>query len=354
VTKANAHPFREGHLTLVHNGTIREGLNVEDHNVEVDSHALCKSIADKGLKEAMSELQGAWAIILHDSKKGVVQILRNHERELHYCRWGSTILIMSEREGLEYLCNRNKLHNEEVLSFKANTLYSFDLEEKKMVEGEIVEGRQFPKFVGYTGTTNHSSSPSGTGGGCKTVYPTNPGPVVTTHVIHRDYNAGENIEFEVSSKLIVNDNVHFKGYDDKGNEVRFTTSNLKAAATISKGDRGVGQVVSVGMDFALKTATYTVRFREIVWDVVAPVGTDLVVTYGGETFTRAEWEALCIAQQCWSCQGALDQNNPEETVVVRQGGMFRPYCADCVSEQSASCLNSNDKATIANAFSRYH
>ncbi len=364
VNKQNAHPFRENEFTLVHNGTIRSGLDIKEHNVEVDSHGMVKAIAEKGLKEAIGDLSGAWAIILYDNKKKQIQILRNHERELHYLESNNLIYIMSEKEALEYLAARNKIYTAQgIKSFKANTLYTFDVETLEMVEGEVVEGNR-PKFYAKTGQaypaglTNFNRG-SSHGGHDRYKYTHTPSSVVGQAAydsIKREYEIGENVEFHVDNMTWINGQCHFTGHDVKGNKVHFVTGNTESATTVRKGDIGVGMVVAVGLDFQTKTATYTVRYREIVWDKVEDGGTNAdkpVVTYGGETFPKGEWAEMCRTQQCWSCQGAIDESDPASVVAVRQGALVKLYCGDCVEGHSASCLNNHDKQAIQQQFSRF-
>jgi len=52
----NAHPFHEGKIILVHNGTLR-GDHKELADVEVDSHAICHALNEKPPEEVIKELK---------------------------------------------------------------------------------------------------------------------------------------------------------------------------------------------------------------------------------------------------------------------------------------------------------
>ena len=79
VSTPNAHPFQTDHITLVHNGTIRNGLAVPKD--EVDSRVLTAELARKGVS-VFEEISGAWTTVWHDAEKNTVNILRNGERPL--------------------------------------------------------------------------------------------------------------------------------------------------------------------------------------------------------------------------------------------------------------------------------
>lgn len=361
VTKQNAHPFREAELTLVHNGTIRSGLDLAEHKVDVDSHALVKEIKSKGLKQAIESIHGAWAIIMYDEEKKHIQFLRNYERDLHYMETNGSVYVMSDKHALEFVKAQHKLLGE-IVPFKANTLYTFDVASKTFVEGEEIKGNNYPKVEEYPAYWNNSFRQQGRYGNSR--WRDDMGsnarlvsPHLNSPYIKRDYNVGDNIEFTVENSTHINNQVHFLARDKNNNEIRFTTGNQQVAQSIAKGDRGVGECSSFSIDHARKRVSYTLRFREIIWDVPnsgAAEGTELVSTYGDVQIKKSEWEIMCATQQCWACQGALDPNSPEETVIVRHGSVLKPYCPDCVADyrSQAGCLNREDKHIIQEALAR--
>lgn len=126
----NAHPFREGGITLVHNGTIDQGLDEHtSKDVEVDSHALTHAIAEKGYEEALKNVTGAYAIISHNAKNGKLYIARNYHRPLHYAELYDKILIMSEEEALRYILSKFASKHTAITEFQTSYLYEFDLNE---------------------------------------------------------------------------------------------------------------------------------------------------------------------------------------------------------------------------------
>lgn len=83
----NAHPFKHGDITLVHNGTLRNFTSIKSrHKLEfdVDSEAVCYLINKIGLQETLDEIEGAFALAWWDAKNQTVNFIRNSERPLYY------------------------------------------------------------------------------------------------------------------------------------------------------------------------------------------------------------------------------------------------------------------------------
>ena len=95
VTAENAHPFREKHIVLVHNGTIhnKDQLNKE---VEVDSHAICYALAEHDPVSAMGKIDGAYALVWWDESDRSLCMARNSQRPLYVVDYDSVYIICSE------------------------------------------------------------------------------------------------------------------------------------------------------------------------------------------------------------------------------------------------------------------
>jgi predicted glutamine amidotransferase len=131
-TVKNAHPFHKGHITMVHNGTIHSGLSYlpdNEEKVEVDSHALCIAMAKKGIKDALVDVHGAYAVIVHDAVDGSVYIARNDQRTLWMAENKDRVYIMSEEGALAYLMDRNSIKDVETFFFTPDTLYKYSTED---------------------------------------------------------------------------------------------------------------------------------------------------------------------------------------------------------------------------------
>lgn len=95
LTKENTHPFKEGGITLVHNGTLWTHKHLKD--VEVDSHAITHSIADAGLDETLDKLHGAYTLVWHDDGNSTLNIIRNNQRPLAIIETKYAFYICSEK-----------------------------------------------------------------------------------------------------------------------------------------------------------------------------------------------------------------------------------------------------------------
>lgn len=95
INSANAHPFQEGPIVLVHNGTLR---NHKEWKLDrdVDSHALCQLIAEKGHEEALKMVDGAFALVWYNLETGKLYMCRNKERPLSIVATDEMIAFASE------------------------------------------------------------------------------------------------------------------------------------------------------------------------------------------------------------------------------------------------------------------
>jgi hypothetical protein len=134
ISVKNAHPFQHEDITLVHNGTIYGGLSFAkkgDTEIEVDSHALCVAMHERGVAEALTDIHGAYAIIAHDATDGYLYIARNKERPLFWYPARDRIYIMSEFQYLRALVHRynKEVEPNNIHIFEENILYRIDLDD---------------------------------------------------------------------------------------------------------------------------------------------------------------------------------------------------------------------------------
>jgi hypothetical protein len=136
VVARNAHPFQHEHITMVHNGTLHSGVSTGkkgDIDVEVDSHGLAVAMAERGVAEALTDITGAYAVIVHDAKEGCLYIARNDDRPLYSYSTKTRHYLMSEMAFMEAILDRhNLMEKEEVTRFvTSETLFKVDLASPK-------------------------------------------------------------------------------------------------------------------------------------------------------------------------------------------------------------------------------
>lgn len=153
VTSENAHPFSAKHVMLVHNGTLRENIG----NYKVDSEWLTNKIANSdNVASTLSEVDGAYAIIWHDSNEGVVNVARNSERPLYIAKSSAvaTWYVCSEAKLLEWILDRNKVIHSGIKPVEAGKIHKFQTEygsgKPAEVTSEVIPEKKY-KSSGYYG-----------------------------------------------------------------------------------------------------------------------------------------------------------------------------------------------------------
>lgn len=146
----NTHPFSEGGITLVHNGTLYRYKNLAD-DVEVDSHAICKHMAAYGYKNTLKEIDGAFALVWMDEEAGMLRLCRNNDRPLNLLDCGGSWIIASEKEMGEWIASRNKYNVKEAFSLEAGSVYSFKINDANHFEKEKVELYSAKSYFGNYG-----------------------------------------------------------------------------------------------------------------------------------------------------------------------------------------------------------
>lgn len=138
----NAHPFKEDHITLVHNGTLRFHHHLK--NVEVDSHAITHSIAERGAKETLEMLDGAYALVWYDAETNLIHAARNDERPLYLLETDDLFILSSEQGLAQWICARNNAKVKKSQLLTSGILYSFKTNRKDM---RYIDTERFQPFV---------------------------------------------------------------------------------------------------------------------------------------------------------------------------------------------------------------
>lgn len=173
-TLANAHPFVEGAITLVHNGTLRGngGLprSMHELGVNVDSHAVAACLSQIGpskkeVKALIEGLNGDFTFVWHDQRDDTLNIVRNTGRPLHMAQdqRDETIYFTSEAGMLHLLCKRNRIDIRKIYQPDVGLWLKF---RGGAVLSPEVEKLNFTRTVVYgSGAGNYSGNPYGHGRG---------------------------------------------------------------------------------------------------------------------------------------------------------------------------------------------
>lgn len=110
----NCHPFNYDHISLVHNGTLRNHnslMPVGEFSHEVDSAYAAKAISKYGAKEALEKIDGAFVFVWHDALANTFNIARNGMRDIWYItdKEGDNLYFASEYDMLAWILDRNQV-----------------------------------------------------------------------------------------------------------------------------------------------------------------------------------------------------------------------------------------------------
>lgn len=135
-TDANAHPFHEGKIVLLHNGTLTtwHDLKGSRNDIEVDSHAIAHALNQTDdYMSVLSKINGAFVLVWFDMVENVMRIASNGERPLWFARSKDVTMFASEYGLLGAVANRRNIKLEvdgdgyTFNSMKAHTVLEFEV-----------------------------------------------------------------------------------------------------------------------------------------------------------------------------------------------------------------------------------
>ncbi|AGF91047.1 hypothetical protein SXHG_00025 [Synechococcus phage MRHenn-2013a] len=130
-----AHPFQHGHITGVHNGTIRDQTLLDDHRLfDVDSDNLFYHMSQNGLDHTLERLNGAFALVWYNSEDNTLNFIRNDERPMCIGVLDNECVVWASEMGmLRWLVRRHR-----TLKFKKQPVeYENDKKEKVKYDEEM-------------------------------------------------------------------------------------------------------------------------------------------------------------------------------------------------------------------------
>ena len=129
-TNANAHPFQRGNITLIHNGTLTRHASLTKSAYTVDSDAIACALAESDtIRPVLESLDGAFALVWHNSETNTMYMARNKERPLSMAITESGTLIMaSESKMIDWLTSRNDIKVKSITELPVGLCMSVDLD----------------------------------------------------------------------------------------------------------------------------------------------------------------------------------------------------------------------------------
>lgn len=342
ISEENCHPFVHKNILLAHNGVIH-GLDKEKE-VEVDSHALCIDVQERGVMAALGRHgSGAWAIIAYDMNKGKIQIARNYSRPLAYAEAGDFIFIMSEAEALKYFLSRQHRGHLEVKEFKPEHLYEIDPLNpfidlpKEITRHAAWQNKSFRNVLEYGEEENEEVFQTGPRALPPPSTPAGSEAKVTLFRINDsswDIKRGQEVVFLVERCIRTLDTGatwRYEGEDDFGHPIVFF-SNTKREELISRMGRAkvTGALRPAGWragDKPEKPVAYFVKHRSIEWIDEDPPA---ITSYNNVTLDIDAWDLHCKDAKCKSCREKVQVTQvPELTVIDTPNGALEFVCKRC-------------------------
>ena len=161
INTANAHPFQHEHITGVHNGSLWSWKNLApDQNFNTDSEYIFHALAHNDTADVLKSIDGAFALVWHDSRDNTMHIARNDERPfwLGHVKDSKTVLGVSEEEMLDLICVRNDIELSEKYLVNTEVELIFNLDD--LHDPEVIERKMMEpwgaSYAGKRGTTNRS------------------------------------------------------------------------------------------------------------------------------------------------------------------------------------------------------
>ena len=148
VNAKNAHPFTHGHITLAHNGTIRNQKLLPEHQrFQVDSENIAYAISVEGIDEVVKKLNGAYCLIWFDANNNTLNILRNDERPFHLLETGAGDWYgASEEQMLMWLATRGKSGRTVKRHFECEVGIQYVFDVSKGCELKEERKHELPRF----------------------------------------------------------------------------------------------------------------------------------------------------------------------------------------------------------------
>jgi len=142
INNTNAHPFRIGNITLVHNGSLNIHHNLpEGNHFSVDSEAITHGVNSIGIERLAPKLNGAFALVWHDDRNDSINFFRNKERPLFFgiSDDKTTIIYGSELSMIRWVAWRNGYAMKDFYDTTPGTLYSFHKEDLENYGHKVLE-----------------------------------------------------------------------------------------------------------------------------------------------------------------------------------------------------------------------
>lgn len=177
----NAHPFQEGNIVLVHNGTLSNHRSLAQR--DVDSHAVAAAFAEGNYAEVLSKINGAYVFVWYDMARNRLSVVRNDQRPLWKFENKDSILFCSEawmgngilrrnRQSMHYGTEKPKPEDFVCTEVPTNKVFSYEVGGNLAEEEDVVKKAVVPVTTPVTGTMRSGGNGTVVLGGHRVSTPT--------------------------------------------------------------------------------------------------------------------------------------------------------------------------------------
>lgn len=169
VNDRNAHPFKHGHITLVHNGTVHNAdslVNKKERpeGVSVDSEYVAHALSMESAEDVLPRLNGGYSLVWFNAEERSLNFARNDQKPmfLAFDTVDETVYFGSEAELLVWLCSRKHLTiQNEICRLTPNIHYVIKDPKnvKEIAKFPFAKGQYLSHNMGNTGRTPPRPTP---------------------------------------------------------------------------------------------------------------------------------------------------------------------------------------------------
>ena len=323
VTAANAHPFKEEHISLVHNGTIYNKDDL-DKSVDVDSHAITKALAKTDAAEALESIHGPFALVWYDTKLKSLNLARNSERPLFLIEYPNYWTVSSE-PGLPYWLNgrenKKAMGMPKLIPTKKIVQINIDNLRAGFSEIEYENYSYMPPPMSYRPPT-YSYPPS----------PLKSVPYVGTHSL--PFKQGDSVTFKVDDIKHEEDDTDYIIFGHPMFEDEIDTNILVKTDTKLKHEADA--MVAAGFAQGTLTSITDMGGMPVLYMRFAePVRKD-----ANENLNTDRDIMKAIANGCSRCKGTMVFTDISDSIVrQKKDGSYRILCSKCLKESKDKVPN---------------
>lgn len=338
IISANAHPFKEEHIILVHNGNVENHENI-NKEIEVDSQALAHAIAKDGYKKTLSTIKGAFAVVWYDLKERALFIWRNDDRPIGFVETNQRLYLASEPIMMKLVLARHytpsTLAEAKIAMLQANVITKIQTYPEWKIESESLEGAKPWGNYKYNPLIQSDDKPT-----------TIVEPKLLTTVVKRVYGPSSSQSLqEVRKTYPLDSSVLFQvaGFE------LYAGSRFKVSGNAYLPDCKpvLGHIFcndKVVLDDVLKWRDAPVLIAKVD-KIIGPSNADvnlhlkeahieqsMLITWNQNFISEMEWKLLSVTRKCTKCGGSLPYNDVKWTSIKPANlGQYKSLvCKACV------------------------